>query len=94
MNEDIVKGRFHQFRGEAKKQWAKLTDNDTRLLEGHWEKLAGLLQERYGYTHERAEREAHEFTARVSRWLDEREKAMGETEHKKAMGETEHKKAA
>lgn len=84
MNEDIVKGKAHQLRGEIKKRWGKLTDNDVSVLEGHLEKLAGLLQERYGYSLERAEREAHEFTARVSRWVEEREKEVGRTEHKKA----------
>jgi len=47
---------------KVKEQWGKLTDDDLKQLEGHAEQLAaGKLQERYGWAHEEAERQAKEF---------------------------------
>jgi uncharacterized protein YjbJ (UPF0337 family) len=61
MNDDRVKGAWHQLKGKVKEQWGKLTDDDLRQLEGHSEQLAGKLQERYGYARDEAERQAKQF---------------------------------
>jgi uncharacterized protein YjbJ (UPF0337 family) len=61
MNTDQLKGKWHQLKGEAKIRWGKLTDDDLDQASGQTEKLIGLLQERYGYARERAEREVREF---------------------------------
>jgi uncharacterized protein YjbJ (UPF0337 family) len=57
MNTDILKGKWKQMRGEVKKWWGDLTDDDLDRIEGERDKLIGLLQERYGYTREKAEAE-------------------------------------
>lgn len=57
MNEDILKGKWKQMRGEMKRWWGKLTDDDFDKAEGSREKLVGIIQERYGYERERAEEE-------------------------------------
>jgi uncharacterized protein YjbJ (UPF0337 family) len=57
MNQDILAGRWKQMRGELKTWWGKLTDDDFDRVGGQKDKLIGLLQERYGYTREQAERE-------------------------------------
>ena len=54
MNQDQIKGMWHQLKGEAKTQWGKLTDDDLDQIEGNTEKLVGKVQERYGYAKERA----------------------------------------
>jgi len=63
MNSDTLKGQWKQLKGDVKKQWAKLTDDDLKQIEGHKDKLVGKIQERYGSTREDAERQADE-------WLD------------------------
>ena len=50
MNKDIVEGKWKQMRGEAKAWWGKLTDDDLDRAAGKFEVLAGILQEKYGYT--------------------------------------------
>jgi uncharacterized protein YjbJ (UPF0337 family) len=62
MNKDVLKGKWHQVSGEAKKKWGKLTDDDITRAEGDSEKLAGILQERYGYSKEEAHREVNNWT--------------------------------
>ncbi|HET6846132.1 MAG TPA: CsbD family protein [Anaerolineales bacterium] len=57
MNKDIVEGKWKQMRGEAKAWWGKLTDDDLDRAGGKLEVLAGILQEKYGYTRERATEE-------------------------------------
>jgi uncharacterized protein YjbJ (UPF0337 family) len=61
MNATTLKGQWHQLKGEVKNRWSKLTDDDLGRIEGNSEKLAGVLQERYGYAKERAEDE-------INRW--------------------------
>jgi uncharacterized protein YjbJ (UPF0337 family) len=64
MNEDVLKGKWHQLKGEVKSRWGKLTDDDLDRAEGDAEKLIGRVQERYGYAREDAKREVDDFLRR------------------------------
>ena len=66
MNTDILKGKWNQIKGDVKKSFGKLTDDDMMVIEGDATKAAGLLQERYGYTREEAEKKWNEFSGRFS----------------------------
>ena len=57
MNKDVFEGKWKQIRGEAKVWWGKLTDDDLDRAAGKFDVLAGLLQEKYGYTRQRATEE-------------------------------------
>jgi uncharacterized protein YjbJ (UPF0337 family) len=61
VNSDILSGKWKQVKGEVKKQWGRLTDDDLQVIEGHQDKLIGLVQERYGYAREKAEQEVDNF---------------------------------
>ena len=54
MNKDIVEGKWKQMRGEAKSWWGKLTDDDLDRAAGKFDVFTGLLQEKYGYSHQHA----------------------------------------
>jgi uncharacterized protein YjbJ (UPF0337 family) len=58
VNWDIIKGKWNQLKGEARKQWGKITDDEWDQIAGDKDKLIGKLQERYGWSREEAEREA------------------------------------
>jgi uncharacterized protein YjbJ (UPF0337 family) len=60
MNSDILKGKWKQMKGEFKNWWGRLTDDDLDQIAGSKDKLVGLIQERYGYDRDRAEREVDE----------------------------------
>ena len=64
MNEDILKGKWKQLKGEVKSQWGKLTDDDLDRAEGDAEQLIGRVQERYGYQRDEAKREVDDFLNR------------------------------
>jgi len=64
MNEDVLKGKWHQLKGDVKSRWGKLTDDDVDRAAGDAEKLIGRLQERYGYQRDEAKREVDDFVRR------------------------------
>lgn len=61
MNEDIFKGKWKQFRGQIQQTWGDITNDDLDRIEGERTEFEGVLQERYGYTKERAQQEVDKF---------------------------------
>ena len=57
MNKDVFEGKWKQIQGEAKAWWGKLTDDDLKRANGKFDVLAGMLQEKYGYTRAKADEE-------------------------------------
>jgi uncharacterized protein YjbJ (UPF0337 family) len=62
MNWDRIEGNWKQFKGKVKEKWGKLTDDDLTTVAGKRDQLAGLLQQRYGYQKDQAEKEIEEFS--------------------------------
>ena len=58
--DDILQGNWKQLKGQVKEWWGNLTDDDLAKIDGKRERLVGTLQERYGYTRDRAEREVND----------------------------------
>lgn len=65
MNNDEFEGKWKQVRGHVKEWWGKLTDDDLERVGGKYDQFIGLIQEKYGYTRERAEQEFNKRTAEV-----------------------------
>ncbi|MDH4611618.1 CsbD family protein [Pseudomonas sp. BN102] len=65
MNTDIIQGEWKQLSGCIKEKWGDLTDDDIDVAEGHSEYLVGKLQERYGWSKDRAEKEVRDFRSRL-----------------------------
>jgi uncharacterized protein YjbJ (UPF0337 family) len=63
MNWDQIAGNWKQFTGKVKAKWGKLTDNDLTTIAGKRDELAGILQQKYGYAKDQAEKELDEFTS-------------------------------
>ena len=61
MNWDIVEGKWNQLRGSVKEQWGDLTDDELTEVAGKKDKLAGKLQEKYGWTKEEADNQLNDF---------------------------------
>lgn len=61
MDWDQIAGNWRQLAGQARKKWAKLTDDDLARVGGDREELAGTIQERYGKAREEARREVDEW---------------------------------
>lgn len=63
MDWDRIEGNWKSFKGRAKQQWGRLTDDDIDMVEGRREELEGRLQKQYGYAKDRARSE-------VDSWLN------------------------
>jgi uncharacterized protein YjbJ (UPF0337 family) len=61
MNDDVFKGQWKQVKGEVRKRWNLLTDDDVEAVGGEMEKLEGRLQERYGWEKERIKKEIDDW---------------------------------
>lgn len=61
MNKDILEGKWMQMKGKVKQQWGKLTDDELDKMSGRYDELAGIIQERYGYSREEAANELDMF---------------------------------
>ena len=51
----ILAGRWNQVRGELKKKWGQLTDDDLRFNNGNIDQLVGKIQQRTGEAREAIE---------------------------------------
>jgi len=64
MNWDRIEGNWKQFKGTAKAQWGKLTDDQLDVIAGKREHLVGKIQESYGITKEATEKQVNEWVSR------------------------------
>ena len=62
MDEQQINGAWNQLKGEAKRAWGDLTDDDFTRAEGSADKLMGIIQERFGDARDSIRRT-------LSRWL-------------------------
>ncbi len=58
---DRIAGNWKQVKGSIRERWGELTDDEIEQAEGNREKLAGILQERYGIAREEANRQIDEW---------------------------------
>ncbi len=65
MNRDVLKGQWRELRGRVKQTWGKLTDDDLTQIEGNFDRLIGVLQQRYGFARADAERSVNQFLERI-----------------------------
>jgi len=45
---DRIKGEWNQVKGKVKQQYAELTDDDLKMVEGKRDELIGKIQEKTG----------------------------------------------
>lgn len=65
MNWDRIEGNWMQFKGNAKEQWGKLTDDQLDVIAGKRDNLAGRIQESYGITKDEAEKQLADWQSRM-----------------------------
>lgn len=58
-----LKGKWKTQVGAAKIVWGKLTEDEILKAEGHQQKLAGIIQQRYAISKDAAEKQVKKFFA-------------------------------
>jgi uncharacterized protein YjbJ (UPF0337 family) len=61
MNQDLVKGYWHELKGKVCHQWGNVTDDDVLKMKGSIEELSGIIQQKHGYDKDTAQKEILEF---------------------------------
>jgi uncharacterized protein YjbJ (UPF0337 family) len=61
ISSDQVQAKWKQQVGSAKIAWGKLTEDELLKSEGHAQRLAGLVQERYAVTRDEADKQVKSF---------------------------------
>jgi uncharacterized protein YjbJ (UPF0337 family) len=64
MNWEVIEGNWEKFKGKAKVQWRKLTDDQLATVAGKRDQLASRIQEAYGVTELEAEAQIKSFEDR------------------------------
>jgi uncharacterized protein YjbJ (UPF0337 family) len=64
-NEEQLAGKWKQIKGEAKKKWGELTDDELTQIDGNRDVLAGRIQEKYGIAKEEAHKQIDEWAAKL-----------------------------
>jgi uncharacterized protein YjbJ (UPF0337 family) len=60
-----IAGAWSQTKGEVRKQWGKLTDNDLEHINGQRDVLLGKLQRIYGLSRDKANCQIDEWEQRL-----------------------------
>ncbi len=66
MNWDQIKVNWTAVCDKIKRTWGKLSEDDLTAIAGQRDRLAGLLQERYGYEKAVAENKVDQFALGLS----------------------------
>lgn len=64
MNWDVIHGKWDQIKGSVKEQWGELTDDELTQVAGSRDKMAGKLQEKYGWTKTEVDEKMNDFFRR------------------------------
>lgn len=56
-NQPWLKGKWNEYKGKAREQWGKLTNDDLDEVAGRRDQLVGKIQQHYGKQREEVEGE-------------------------------------
>ncbi len=71
INEDIVKGKWKEIKGEVQKAWGNLTNDELDKTKGDVKSIAGLVQQRYGHNKEKFDKTFSEIVGKFSEGIKE-----------------------
>jgi len=63
VNTQVLQGQWNQVRGQLKKKWAQLTEDDLRFANGNIDQLVGRIQHKTGEAREAVEGFLDELTS-------------------------------
>ena len=72
MNENVVKGKWLEIKGEVQKAWGRLTDDELEKSKGDLKAIAGLVQQRYGESQAASEDKVSQIFKRFDDKKDEK----------------------
>jgi uncharacterized protein YjbJ (UPF0337 family) len=70
MNNDIIKGKWNEIKGEIRTQWGKMTEDELETSSGNMTSIAGLIQQRYGAKKEEVQEKLNGILEKFSQKTD------------------------
>lgn len=64
-NRGVLQSKWKQIRGKVTEHWAQIADHDLDKITSKREQLVGLVQEKYGYTKGKAEKDVDLFLTKM-----------------------------
>ena len=64
VNDNILKGKWKELKGEVQKIWGRLTDDELEQTKGEATELSGLVQRKYGIKEEEFRTKANDVVSK------------------------------
>ena len=87
MTQPIVEQKWHEWKTDLRERWGRVTEDDWRRIEADRERLLTVLQDRYGYSRDAAEREVDDFVASRHRLVNAASETASQTTAVEAVAE-------
>ena len=71
LNENIIKGKWLEIKGDVQKSWGKLTDDELDKTKGDMKAISGLIQQKYGQVEHSYDKKLSDIFDRFSEKKDE-----------------------
>ncbi|UYL09349.1 CsbD family protein [Bdellovibrio sp. SKB1291214] len=66
MNKDTIQGKWNEIKGELRKTWGNITDDEFEKTKGDAQAIAGIVQQRYGLAKEDASEKVSTLMSRYA----------------------------
>ncbi len=66
INESTIKGKWKEIKGEIRKKWGQLTDNDLEKTKGDLTAIGGMIQQKYGHAKDEIKTKLEDLVNRFS----------------------------
>ncbi len=73
INKDTFMGKWNEIKGEIRKKWGQLTDDDFEKAKGDLTAIGGIIQQRYGVAKEEVRSKLDEITSRFKDKIQDRD---------------------
>jgi uncharacterized protein YjbJ (UPF0337 family) len=71
INENTIKGKWLEVKGDIQKAWGKITDDELEKTKGDMKSIGGLIQQKYGESKESTSDKLSEMFKRFEKQKDD-----------------------
>jgi uncharacterized protein YjbJ (UPF0337 family) len=89
MNTQVLQGQWNQVRGQLKKKWSQLTEDDLKFANGNVDQLVGKIQHKTGEAREAIEGYLEELTSQGASAISQAAETAGHYARRAADGARE-----
>jgi uncharacterized protein YjbJ (UPF0337 family) len=78
LNTQVLQGHWNEVRGQLKKRWGQLTDDDLKFASGNVDQLIGRIQQKTGEGREAIERFLDDLTSQGASAISQATESVGQ----------------